>query len=805
MLKIKKILYKKGFSLIELMVAIVILSIAIFGIFQAYSVGFMGMADARNRTVATNYAQEAMEDIKNMDFEKITTTSKSVVNANKKYRVDVIVSMESENLKNVFTVVSWEDRNGSTKTVETSMSVNFTEVFASDPAKIVLFTESYNILNSPIDSEYASTELTAVIKDINGNTIIDWGKKPGEGDITFSITSTDIYGTLSEIQVTPVEGRAKTTFTSNGTMSGNFGLNEIKASVYLPGAGTTVTDTTTIKITNGPVKIILDANPKIIKASATNYSTITASVVNAAGDTLTKDNILANVVITFSVSGEGNLPTMPTTTITIPYNSGDTSSAISTIKLNSTGDPGMVSVIATAADLESAKTDVIFLGPPVAISISANPNPIYVNDFDGSTITVSLLDINDYATNPTDTPITISLALINNEPAGNIEEPSSWVFSASDSEGIINTTKFTGQSSTGTAVINASGGELPVASVTINVISSLVPDHIKLKASPLNVKADGLDSSTITATVYDVSGKIITNYTGTITFTTTRGIFPNGNNSIVSNTSNGVAATELSSSTSGHATVTVISSDSLDSVPAEGVEVGFYGSAHHIELNANPINVKIGEVNFSTITATVCDSNGIIVPEYIGNITFNKTLGTFTGSNPKTITDGIATIKLSSNEIGTATVTVSSSPDSFSYVPADGVEVEFYEETTLTLVDDTVQYDSTNKVVTFDVEVTGENIEVDKINISWLPNNNSQKLSKIAIKQVDDVDYVEVYNGNNRSGITVDVINTILLAGGSNISTIKLTFGQDMADKQITVIFYNPVLVLYQIAIPQKP
>jgi prepilin-type N-terminal cleavage/methylation domain-containing protein len=47
MLNINKKLCKKGFSLIELMVAVVILVMAIFGIFHAYSTGFMGMADAR--------------------------------------------------------------------------------------------------------------------------------------------------------------------------------------------------------------------------------------------------------------------------------------------------------------------------------------------------------------------------------------------------------------------------------------------------------------------------------------------------------------------------------------------------------------------------------------------------------------------------------------------------------------------------------------------------------------------------------------------------------------------------------------
>ena len=47
----------KGFSLIELMVAVVILAIAILGIFLAFNSGWMGMANARDRTVATNYAR----------------------------------------------------------------------------------------------------------------------------------------------------------------------------------------------------------------------------------------------------------------------------------------------------------------------------------------------------------------------------------------------------------------------------------------------------------------------------------------------------------------------------------------------------------------------------------------------------------------------------------------------------------------------------------------------------------------------------------------------------------------------------
>jgi len=117
MLYINNKLYQKGFSLIELMVAVAILAMAIFGIFHAYSAGFMGMADARDRTVATNYAQEKMEDIRNKSFDKITDESPANIPGTKfERKVDVADEVAGE-LKKVTTKVSWSDRDGNSKYV----------------------------------------------------------------------------------------------------------------------------------------------------------------------------------------------------------------------------------------------------------------------------------------------------------------------------------------------------------------------------------------------------------------------------------------------------------------------------------------------------------------------------------------------------------------------------------------------------------------------------------------------------------------------------------------------------------------
>ncbi len=118
MLIINKKLSKKGFSLIELMVAVVILAMAIFGIFNAFSSAWMGMANARDRTVATNYAREKMEDIKNKPFSEITNESPADIPGQTKFKREVIVDDSIANLKKATTTVSWKNRKGVDKEVE---------------------------------------------------------------------------------------------------------------------------------------------------------------------------------------------------------------------------------------------------------------------------------------------------------------------------------------------------------------------------------------------------------------------------------------------------------------------------------------------------------------------------------------------------------------------------------------------------------------------------------------------------------------------------------------------------------------
>jgi prepilin-type N-terminal cleavage/methylation domain-containing protein len=769
-----------GFSLIELMVAVAILAMAIFGIFHAYSVGFMGMADARDRTVATNYAREAMEDIKNMDFKKIVTTTKSVIISNIKYRVDVNVSLESPNLKKVFTVVNWKDRNGVGKTIETSMLVHSIEVFASSAAKIVLFADSYTILSD------STTNITAVIKDIKGNTVIDW-----DGDnISFSVSPSTGSGSLSDTTAT-TKGIATTTFNYDGIVgTGEVDVYVIEASVTLPPPnGNEVSDTVTIKVTDGPVKIGLIANPVIIKSNSTDCSTITVSLQNAVGVTLKKNILVSDVEITFSVFGDFSEGDLSSSTIIITPGSSD-EDAVGTINLCPTSKRGLASVVATATDLESDTVDVRFLGPPVSISISANPNSIYTDDIEGSIIMVSLIDENGFNTNPDSGNISVYLAL-DTYPDDGLAilaiSPLPLVFYSTDAIGDSKTTEFMWQSELmGTAIINASGGGLIEDSVTISIRDALVPDNIKLTASHQIVPAGG--TSEITATVCDGS-KTAINYIGTITFKTTLGTFLGGTTNITKVVGGGKATTVLTSSSEfpGNAIITI--TDPAPAVlpfnPPDGLVVGFYSGADHIELKASSQNVVAG--GSSIITATVCDFKGITVTNYDGTITFATTLGVFSDSNTVDVENGVATTVLTSTSTGDAIITITdTTPTVLPFNPPDGLVVGFYEETALILVD--VNCTPTCDIITFDVIVIGEtgvSIEVDEMKIIWDNSSPSERLYKIVI---DDDD--EIYNGSAKSGTIIDINPNEYLSIEEH--TIELTFIQDMAGRQIDVMFYPP-------------
>jgi len=132
MLIINRKLSEKGFRLIELMVTVIILAIAVLGIFLAFSSAWTGMAVGRDITVATNYARGEMEAIKNKTFEiiEISEGTRTLIDDEKgKFSIlatvqnEIIDTAEKTDLQRVITTVSWDDRKGENREVILEMLI----------------------------------------------------------------------------------------------------------------------------------------------------------------------------------------------------------------------------------------------------------------------------------------------------------------------------------------------------------------------------------------------------------------------------------------------------------------------------------------------------------------------------------------------------------------------------------------------------------------------------------------------------------------------------------------------------------
>ena len=760
-----------GFSLIELMVAVSILALVIFGIFLAFTTGFQGMADARDRTIATNYAQEAMENIKNMDFELITEGNLSIPEILDGKFTRIITIEEnvegSPNLKEVTTIVSWENRNGkSFPPIVTSMLVNKIEFTAGTASRILLYVYPYNFILPANDS----AELTAVVKDAKGNTVTNWDK-----DITFTITTGLDLGYLETIGQTvvtksPNKGYATVNYYSTADELGADEKGQVIIRAEVLAAGELGFDTTEIILTWGAVKIALTA-PISIKTN--ENTTITASLQDAGGNDVTN----AEAEITFTVTGEGTL-TAPLTKAT---SGGNTS-----ITLTTSNTPGVVRVIASASNLFSDSADIYVTGPPVSINVEVSPASIYL---DGTAeVTVTLKDIKGVTVSAEEL-VNIGLTLSLDSIGQGGFSPALIPINTGSSNG--NSTFTPTASGHATVQASDSAGKLTTGVFGINIVESLIADHIEVNASPSSIKLGEDLPSAITVVIKSSDNITLLNYNQIITFSTDKGSFsPDFNNvktlDLASGAyQNGTAMVNLYSkneTASGIATITVTSA----SITPGSVEVGFYVEADHIELASipNQINIFGKQPDTSTILATIKDISGTTVQNYVGTVTFSviggSAYGQFvtSGSTIVTVINGQASIDLRSKCSSGIVIVKATSTLGDGEIISDPLSVGVNDGGTrnIELVSGSVRLPANKKGVWFNILTTGGNLRIYNLKIT---SGTTAKLTEIKI------DEVSVYTGSSNDNIVININPTLLSLGEHKID---FTYNASVESKNFNII-----------------
>ncbi len=409
-----------------------------------------------------------------------------------------------------------------------------------------------------------SAALTITVRDANDNLVADGT----------SVTVTTTNGTVTGISTT-LNGVVSRTIT--GTFSGAAVLGvESPTGIVL----STVTGNTTLSFIPGPpAQANIAASKTTVIADGVDQTVLTITVRDANGNLVS----------------DGTTVTL-TTTLGTMTGSGNTLNGVVTRYLSSittgTASLGVQSPTGTALASVSGNTSIMFAaGAPAKAVIAASATTLVANGVDSSTLIVTVYDANNnLVTDGTTVVVTTTLGTVTG-----IGTTVNGVVTRTITGTISGTAVLGVQSPTGTTLTNVTGN-------TTIVFNPGPPAQANITASKTTIIADGVDSTTLTVTVRDATGNLVTDGT-TVQLTTNLGTVTGSGA-----TASGVVTRSLSGTVSGTASLGVESPVGfvLASVTGNTAIILQPGlPAGTITLSPVPASIIANSVSTSTVTSGV--------------------------------------------------------------------------------------------------------------------------------------------------------------------------------------------------------
>ncbi len=665
---------QKGFSLVELMIALTILAFFAVGIVAAFSGAFQSMADSKHRTVATNLAQKEIEGIKNktdvVDYPFFA--QKEITVDGIKYTVIVVASeRDNENVADFYTTVSWYNRNGVQNDVRLSTLVyNLKTKIEELPelSKIILSADPTEMICCQEDQ---ISILTAEVFDKEGGRLV-----PSGTPVSFT---TNAEGSLKrDYGLTDSKGMATTELT----------IKSINPATAFASTGATKSNTVTVSCNAVPYEIIVSANKSTMVPGETQI--ITATVKDSCGNNLSNKTGQVTVTFTTDYGYFDNSPSTKTKNIS-------TVNGVATIRLhmNNSGENATITGTVTPKEgdlfYEPLVDSVEVFCSDYSIAITAQPSTIFPNET--SLITVTLTQASGQ--------IPIGQLITFNTNIGTLSATSRTIDHTGKANVNISNVPG-GKTATVTAeyLVPNAGGRTISASADVKSVQY----RLTVEAEPTSIIPNG--SSTITATLTDYQGNPARDHL--INFFTTEGTLDGYS---VYTDSSGRARTTLSGLTAGVKADVTAAFGAADGIN-ETVSVTCID--YVLTLTASPANITAGGT--STIKATLRNYSG--QTQRNRAVTFTTDVGTFSNGQ-KTFTantnqSGEATATLTINTSGTtATITATSEGAvATTTVTCTNIYIALASPPNITFA-------NSRRDISFDLRLYGGPLTVNRVKVEW--------------------------------------------------------------------------------------
>jgi len=600
MLKINRKLSKRGFSLIELMVAVAILAMVSLGIFKAYTTSFQGMVNSRERTIANNIAQKILEEVKSKNLEVGYSASLEPETISGKEFTAIIDIEEGPDpsittLNKAIATVKWKDRNNKDKeiTLETLVNTYYQKPETDVPTYILL---SINPTSLILNEDSAQITVTILDQDrypINFNGQINLSVVPDLGSFSPTILSFSSQTNQTATFTPMATGEAQIEATDN--------------------ANNLYSDSKTIEITLKPEIIRLTADSAVILKD-TGQSIVTIKILDSE-----------NNLVEFS--GTVTITTLPEVisatlscaeTMTIEFSNEDTK----TFNLFAGEEAEEITIKANAQyegeDLQEGSTTVRVSNGPDHLLLYSDRESIQNNGEDTAVLTVTVADIDEYPITYTSSdPVTLSIN--SSDPSGidGAFDPANLTFTG---ENALNS-NFSTSSSAGKVFIIANNSELGNSNIVEISVTTGPPKKLEVVANPKTIVADGQSTSKITITAKDDNnyetalGSPGTPVIVTISLSPENGSIVGGN-SLTFTGQLSQEVTYISSTVPDTVTITASSSGLVSGSDEITITAGRPAKIH---LSAIPLSITNDGDDESTITITILDENDNATP-YTGDI-----------------------------------------------------------------------------------------------------------------------------------------------------------------------------------------
>lgn len=437
----------------------------------------------------------------------------------------------------------------------------------------------------------AASTVTVRLLDGNGNSLTESGGTVVISTNLGSVGATTDHGD-GTYSATMTAGTVAGTATVSFTLDGTSGTNSATVA-FVAGSAEATTST-------------IEATPTQLTANGTATSAVTVRLLDANGNPLTASG--GTVVIETSRGSVGTTTDNGDGTYSATLTAG-TVAGTATLTFTLDGSEGADS--ATVA-LLPADAD------PTTSTIEASPTSLTADGTSTSTVTVHLVDVNGNALTTSDGIVVIATNL---GSVGTTADHGDGSYTATLTAGTV--------AGTATLTFTLNGAE-GTDTATVELLPAAAdPTTSTIAASPDQIVADGVSTSSVTVALLDANGNALTTSGGTVVILTDLG-------SVGSTTDNG-DGTYRATLTSAVAAGTATLSFTLDgSAGSNTAAVRFVAGGADLEsstISAAPASITADGTSTSTITVQLVDVNG----------------------NPLTTSGGVVVIATDAGTVGTTT------------------------------------------------------------------------------------------------------------------------------------------------------